>query len=175
MRVKREQLAALLGIVDDALWAGVVFPEFLPSIATDLLVRGADAPGLRLLAGLDLTPFDPREARATFLEVLSTASVPVRPITARVESAAHVLATAATRGDLTAQDTLRRFDRLAVAADYPDHDEVMVLYGLNDEWIGRWGRSRADIEAEVHDITTTIASRHEPPPGVVIDAVVASA
>lgn len=170
-RVKADQLANELGVVDDALWAGVLLPESLPSIATDLLARGADTPSLRLLAGLDLAPFDPRDARDLFLDTLSETSTRARPIPDRVEAAAHLLAVAATTRGLTTQATLHRFYLLAVATDYPEDDEVMRLCGLDDEWIGGWGRTRPEIEAEVRGITTAIASRHQPPPPAVLDAV----
>lgn len=66
---------------------------------------------------------------------------------------------------------LGRFHQLAMAADYPDHHEVMCLYGLVDEWQGGWGRTRAEIEADADEMTRTLAVRHPPPPPFLVRAI----
>lgn len=172
--VEETQLRWVLEVVDCAVWAGVLLPEHLPSIATHLLADGADTPALRWLAGMDLAPFDPRDARASLLDVLAETATPERSRFERVEAAAYAVSVATTSSLLSTGDALRRFSRLAVANEYPDHDEVMRLYGLLDEWVGGWGRSHAAIETEVSGLLAAIASRHDPVPSVVVEAVARS-
>lgn len=169
--VEEAQLGGVLEVVDCAVWAGVLFPEHLPSIATHLLAEGADTPALRSLAGLDLEPFDPRDARDVFLDVLAETATPERSRIERVEAAAYAVALATSSGLMSIGDALRRYYRLAVSTEYPDHDEVMRLYGLDDEWAGGWGRSQSEIEDEVSALVTAIVSRHDPVPLAVVEAV----
>lgn len=65
-----------LVLADDCLWAGVLLPEFLPQVATDLLVQGVDTPALSQVAGLDLWPFDPRDALDRWNQAVDEAGVP---------------------------------------------------------------------------------------------------
>ncbi len=96
--VDAEQLIQEVGLVADALWVGALRPESLPLIATNLLVRGADTPALRDLAGFDLRPFDPRDAVDVFGEVVSETATPILAAPDRLDRAAHVLATAWSEG-----------------------------------------------------------------------------
>lgn len=164
-------LASTLELVDAALWAGVVYPERLPSIATWLLAEGADTSTLRVLAGLDLAPFDPREARDLFLDLLAETSVERLAVKVRVERVAHLLAVAHQNRKLSTAAMFSRFHQLALAADYPDHYEVMYLYGLEDEWRGAWGRTRPEVEAGACQMTGRLVLRRPLPPIGVVNAV----
>jgi hypothetical protein len=109
-------------------------------------IRGADTPALCSLAGLDLGHFDPRDASDIFGQVIAETAALTRPLPQRLDSAAQMLGLAWTVAGLHAEAALKRFYRLAVAMDYPNHDEVMRLYGLDDKWegagAGRGPRSR---------------------------------
>ena len=166
-----EQLIEEVGLVSDALWVGVLRPESLPSIATDLLVRGADTPALRNLAGFDLRPFDPRDAADMFGEVVAETATPIVAAPGRLGRAAHVLATVWSEGVLSSGAILKCFFELAVAMDYPDHEQVMRLYSLEDEWSGEWGRTRAEIEAEVAGIMTALSADRPAVPLVILEAI----
>lgn len=160
-----------LVLADDCLWAGVLYPDFLPEVATDLLVRGLDTPALRELAGLDLEPFDPREARDLWETVTREVGVPDRDRGARVVSAAQALAASASTRSLPTDVVLRRFFCLTLAGDYPDDSDLMRLYGLDDEYRDDWGRSRAEIEIEVKGLLARLSARAQPPSPVLIEAV----
>lgn len=163
----------VLSVVRDGLRFGVLLPEHLPRIATELLTCGADTPALRRLAGLDLGPFDPRDALELFWDVLLDLGIDDGQ-DAAVGVAARLLGTAAQVHRLSTGDVLRRFYRLAVAADYPnDHEAVMRLYGLDDEWNGGWGRTREQIESEVSAVLAEIGEVDELPV-TVTNAVAAS-
>lgn len=164
-----EQVISELWLVADLVWAGILLPEVLPTIATDFLVRGADTPALRNLAGFDLQPFDPRDAVDLFAEVLVETHMPTLAADLRLERGAHVLAAAWSEGHICTAAMLKRFYRLAVAMEYPEHDEVMRLYSLDDEWKAGWGRPNAQIEEEVSEIMAVISTgRITPPEGLLV-------
>lgn len=171
--MESDEFRSTLALVDTAVWAGVIFPEHLPSIATSLLSDETDTPTLRALAGLDLEPFDPRDARDSFRDLLAESSIEPLPIEKRVDAAAKLISFAYQQGRLTTSRLLRRFQQLAIASDYPDHDEVMRLYALDDEWRGEWGRTRDEMEADALELTGRLAIP-PPPLDVLIDAVIDS-
>lgn len=165
-----QQFVEIVGAIEDAVWAGVLLPEHLPSVATDLMAYGADTPTLRLLAGLDLTRFDPRDATDLLNQLVTETQVPDRTLDQRIGHATMLLARAASR--LEAKDALDRFSRLWVTADYPI--SLQELAGLHDEWIGGWGRLQPQIEAEVRRIASDLDTGVGWLPEVLIDSVVAS-
>jgi hypothetical protein len=160
-----------LAVADAAVWAGVIMPEGLPTIATDLLAHGEDSPQLRTLAGLDLEPFDPRDARELFDEVLLENAVRPADPPWRVRAAAHLIANALVANVMTVDRALGLFTRLADVAGYPDDREVMRLCSLEDELLGGRGRSRAEVEVEAREIAASIARSAKPPSVVLLEAV----
>lgn len=159
----REELSEVLADVDASLWAGVILPGVLPEVATQLVADGADTPALRSLAGLDLGPFDPRDARDVFIEACEQIGVEVEPISDRVGRAACVLASALLDDQITEREGTRGFYRLAVAAEYPDDPLVMSLYGMDDEWDGGWGRTAAELAQNVRAMAAQILERRPRP------------
>ena len=163
-----------LGGAADCLELGVLQSDHLPQYATELLVAGVDTPSLCELAGLDLGPFDTRDAIDLLGAAIEEAGVRHSGATA-VARAAQVLAVAELEPERSVALTLRRFARLAVRAGYPDDADVMNLYGLDDEWDNAgWGRSDDQIEAEVHVILGRLARRFDPPHAALVNAVAAS-
>jgi hypothetical protein len=169
--VKEETLRQALADADAAVWAGVVMPERLPAIATRLLVQGADSPALRELAGLDLAPFDPRDALDLLGSLLDESGVTIEPIADRTRRAAQVLAAAMLANLVSTPDSLHLFQRMAVAADYPNDPEIMALYGLDNEWSGGWGRQHEEIETEVRSEAARIVERGGSPTEIVVSCV----
>ncbi len=76
------------------------------------------------------------------------------------------------RGCLGTAATLKHFYRLVVELEYPEHDEVMRLYSLDDEWEGKWGHTRAEIEAEMTGIMTTLSAGRPKVPSAVLKAII---
>lgn len=160
-----------LVLADDCLWAGVLLPEFLPAVATDLLVQGVDTPALSQVAGLDLWPFDPRHALDLWNQAVDEAGVPTHPPEVRVARAAQVLAAAALEQALPARDVLQRFHCLALAAGYPNDDDLIRLDGLDDEWRWTRGDPYGAIEHEVRDVLASLAIKGPTPRATLVDSV----
>jgi hypothetical protein len=169
--VASDGLRNTLAITDAAVWAGVIMPEGLPTIATDLLAHGEDSPHLRTLAGLDLEPFDPRDAREMFDEVLAEHAVTPADQGWRVQAAAHLIATVLVANVMTVDRALDLFTHLANVAGYTDDPDVIRLCSLEDELRGRRGRSRGEIESEARELAAVIARRDKPPSVVLMEAV----
>ena len=157
-------------LVDAAVWAEVIRPDRLPAIATELLVAGADSPALRTLAGADVGPHDHRDVLDAFAALVGELGVTRASVRRRTAMVTHLIAVALADGVVAPPDALPAFSRLAIAAEYPDDEDLMRLYGLEDEWAGRWGRLRGDIEKEVLAIARDVASRDGRPPQFVVAA-----
>jgi hypothetical protein len=91
--VERDELLRTLAFADAGMWGGIIFPEKLPAIAADLLVRGADSPTLRELAA-DLEPVDPRDIRDLYQHLIEETEAPTLELGERVEVASQLLAAA---------------------------------------------------------------------------------
>jgi hypothetical protein len=129
-----DDAAAVLTQVTYALRAHLLFAENLPDIATDLLAEGADSPALRGLAGLDLSPVDPRDARDHFMKVLDDFGVASPPLADHAEAIAALWCSAYLDGRISLHRLLRLSSLAAVELDYPDQTEIMLFYGISDEW-----------------------------------------
>lgn len=163
-----------LVLADDCLWAGVLLPEFLPHVATDLLVQGVDTPALSQVAGLDLWPFDPRDARDVWERAVDEAGVPTHPPEVRVARAAQVLAAAALEQELPVRHVLQRFHCLALAAGFPSDEDLIRLDGLDDEWGWTRGDPYGAIEHEVRDVLANLAIKGPIPRAALVDSVARS-
>jgi len=118
----------------------LTIPERLPPIATELLVGGVDSPALRTLAGLDLSPFDPRDATELMEQVMS--DLPQPPVLRRMELASALLTVQCVSGEITPELLLNHFVRLgestfpklfAERKDFPELDDFWWIYGYWDE------------------------------------------
>ncbi|MEM9518042.1 MAG: hypothetical protein AAGA37_01865 [Actinomycetota bacterium] len=168
----RNEFLRVLSVLEAAVHYRVVDAREIPTVAAWPVAEGVDDDDLVGLAGLDLGPFDPRDARQALSEfVESVGSRLPRP--EALDVAAATLARAVLSTTTQPERALRRFYELAVEADYPDDDAVMQLYGLDDEWHGGWGRLREQIAIEVDALLTLLATRG-PVAEVVTEAAVRS-
>jgi len=90
------------------------------------------------------------------------------PVTQNQQSelAAMLLAALAKRA-MQLRTAANHFYRLAVAHDYEHpYKEVITLYGLDDEWIGGWGRTEQQLEGATTEALHSILSQSEPTFGV---------
>jgi len=158
----------------DLIWAGVLRAELLPSVAAEFLARGLDTPALRELAGLDLQPFDLRDATDLYADAVAETSMPSSPEDLRLRRVAHVLAVSWASGRVSTPAALKHFYRLAVWLDYPEDAAVMRLYALDDEWNGGWGQTREQIEHEVSVLMASLSAGHPPVPEALVDAIVST-
>lgn len=150
-----DDAAVILTQVNYALRARLLFAENLPEIATDLMADGADSPAMRVLAGLDLSPVDPRDARDQFMKVLNDFGLASPPPADHAEAIAALLSSAYLDGRISLHRLLRLSSLAAVELDYPDQTEIMLFYGISDEWGSGWGRS----DDELKEVITTAASK----------------
>jgi hypothetical protein len=174
MAMETTDWSNVLELIDAALWAGILFPEHLPDVAAQLLAAGADSPALRVLAGADLEPTDPRDFRDLFLVLLEEQSLEELAVDRRVQIAAQLVAVAVVSGRIGLKDGVRRASGLVVAARYPDNPDLMGLFSLSDEWEGSWGSPPVELEKEAKAIFSRLAQDAPPAPSFLIDAVVKS-
>lgn len=128
----------------------------LPAIAVDALSAGWDSPTLRVLAGMPGN--DAREARDAFLRAVEELR---RQLPTRDQGAARLVrfySAAIADGRLKPISGARAVASLGY--DFGDHvlSEIMIFVGLEDEWLGQWGRTREDVSAAIvtaaHDIVS---------------------
>jgi len=153
---------------------GILRSDCLPALATDLLVAGVDTPSLRELAGIDLGPFDARDAADLFDRVVGEAQVSSHSRAEAVGRAAQVLAVVALDDQRPIGPTLRWFNRMTLTARYQVDDDVMYLFGVADEWGAGWGRSDDEIRIDVEQALERLAGRFERPHQAVVDSVAVS-
>lgn len=115
--------------------SGILFPEALPGIATQLLVDGHDSPSLRDLAGLDLAPYDFRDAADLLERIIPEMGIDEPSISRRLEIAAAILAYQCVANEISPRRTTHRFYSLAVREQYPkEPKEIMEFFILDDSW-----------------------------------------
>jgi len=112
----------------------------LPDLATFLLVEGLDSPSLRDLAGLNLEPFDPRDAGALFDLVVG--ELGYRPILLAdaYEWCLIVAAWAVVEGRVGPHDATVWFERLVASAGRPTGppEAMQLAYGFEDVLDSGW-------------------------------------
>lgn len=115
--------------------SGLLIPESLPKVATELLEDGMDSTSLRDLAGLDLSPFDFRDALDLLDNAVAELALPDQSTDQRLTLAAALIAYQCVSGTLRPRMVTKRFYSLAVTEDYPrDPPEIMEFFLLDDEW-----------------------------------------
>jgi len=170
-----DDVAAILRQVEYALRARLLFPENLPEIATQLMADGADSPALRILAGLDLSPVDPRDARDQFTKVLNDFAVAPQPTEDHAEAIAALLSYAYLHGRISLHRLLKMGHQATIAFDYPDQPEIMLFFEIGDEWGSGWGRSDDELKEVITTAATELAGRHPAPSEHLLRAISRSA
>lgn len=129
----------------------VLAVERVPWWAAQWLAAGHDGTALRELAGLNGT--DPHAVRDLLPAALAEIGIqlPSTRLAAATESFRDLAEMLVTRR-ADPQWVIQRVEQIIVQTHYDD--EVLNLplsrlYGLNDEWDGGWGRTRAQLKAEV--------------------------
>jgi hypothetical protein len=113
--------------------------DSLPDVATELLVEGIDSPALRDLAGLDLSPHDPRDARECLMRLFDELDVSEPDLSTRIQVASSLIGSEYAAGRLTARQVTRYFYLLSGKWEYPhDPPEIMSLADLHSAWDERW-------------------------------------
>ena len=136
-----------------AVWLvlGMLAVERMPWWAAQWLADGHDGQALRELAGLNGK--DSHAVRDLLPMALAEMGVKILPtrlaaVTASFRDLAEMLVSR--RAD--PQWVVKRVEQIIVQAQYDD-DVLNLplgrLYGLDDEWEGGWGRTSADLKAEV--------------------------
>ena len=125
--------------------------ERMPWWAAQWLADGYDGDALRELAGLNGK--DPRAVRDLLPAALSEMGVELPPtLAAATFEAFRDLAEMLVSRRTDAQWVVKRVEQIVVQAQYDDEVLDMPLghlYGLDDEWEGGWGRTEAELMAEV--------------------------
>jgi hypothetical protein len=136
-----------------AVWLAldVLTVERAPWWAAQWLADGHDGQALQELAGLDGK--DSRAVRDLLPEALAEMGVELPPtyLAAATESF-HDLAEMLVSRRADPQQVLRRVEQIIVQTQYDDDVRKLPLgrlYGVGDEWEGGWGRTPAELEAEV--------------------------
>lgn len=136
-----------------AVWLvlGMLATERTPWWAAQWLADGHDGEALRELAGLNGK--DTHAARDLLPAALAEMGVEL-PLThvAAVIEAFRDLADMLLARRTDAQWVVKRVEQIIVQAQYDDEVLNMPLghlYGLDDEWEGGWGRTPAELKAEV--------------------------
>jgi hypothetical protein len=130
--------------------------EDLPALATDALVEGLDTPTLRILAGepsIMFAEFDNRDLFRKVLEELGREPLP------REEALWQLIRFRCwdiLQGRVTPIDGARRIERLVY--EEPSHRVVGWFVGFSDEWGAGWGRSKAEIEAEIREVAAQVSA-----------------
>jgi hypothetical protein len=136
-------------------------PEQLPGAATRLLVDGYDSPVLRDLAGLDLGPCDPRDARDAFNALLEEQGYAVESDVERTTRASLLLATAIAERLITIEVGLNHFAQLYAATGIRD-DDCGIGGLLYEAWTEGSARRRKSIAKQVLAEASRIAARRRP-------------
>lgn len=135
--------------------------RWYPHLATWLLSEGEDSDVLVELAGLDLEPFHPADARDLLAALMREQHVSLPESEPALGCALAVVARLFLADQVQLQQLLRLSTHAYTACCYPaGPDEVLVFYGLDDEWDGGWGRSRKDMRSEARQTSSRLLERH---------------
>lgn len=125
--------------------------ERTPWWAAQWLADGHDGQALRELAGLNGK--DSRAVRDLLPTALAEMGVEIPPTRLAAATASfHELAEMLLSRRADPQWVVKRVEQIIVQAQYDDDILKLPLgrlYGLDDEWEGGWGRTSADLQAEV--------------------------
>jgi hypothetical protein len=159
-----------------ATWrSGILMPECLPQAATELLVQGFDSPALRTLAGIDLGPFDPREATDLPEGAITELWIAEPSPRERLELASAILAHQCLAGDVLPRRTTHRFYLLAVHEGYPkEPTELMEFYMFDDDWdsgVVPNAQVEQEVLAKASELLIRLGLSDWEPAPVILDAV----
>ena len=140
----------------------LVDPALVPVWAASWIVDGLDSPGLIDLAGLDgRDPFDVRDQTTKALNELGV------EVSDLDEAADLVLTDEAERclaGQTDERALAAAIDALYVRSGYADESLRQPLgaaYGLDDEWVGGWGRTDSQLREAVRAACQKQVAQHQ--------------
>jgi hypothetical protein len=162
-----EAVRSALDLVACARRVGLVDGRCLPGVAVDLIVAGIDPPSMVELAGLDLAPFDPRDAGDLLVASLEELDMPVPDLVTALVTATVFVAWAVESRRLLPRYAAQWASRTYIAAGYPDVPLLGTLFGLDDEYdqtdYGWWYRSVEDIDRDVDTVVAELLADRDPP------------
>ena len=146
---------------------GVLAPDALPEVATTWMTRNVPGNALVHLAGLDVGHIpDPNDARDLIGEVFDELGHGAPP-TQSAELAANLLAELVLSQVITPRECAARFYLLAISVDYEhSYPEAMKLFGVDDEWLGGWGRTVDQLEGATISLAKALVARAAPELGL---------
>lgn len=148
----------------------------LPDLAAQYVAFGINSDALIDLAGLDVgQPTDPFDARDLYTQFLVDVSLPTnRDADTEVCLASAFLARQSLLRLEQPRQLCQRFYTLAVALDHEwPFEEIGELYGLDDEWLGGWGRTPEQLEAATDAACKSLLAKVERLSGVLDQSAVA--
>ncbi len=141
----------------------LVDPAQVPMWAAYWIVDGLDTPALRDLAGLD--GHDPFEVRRLTANALGEMHVAVDDLQTAAELVLTDEAERCLAGLTTERALAAALDHLYVRSGYADEilrQPLGAEYGIDDEWVGGWGRTDDQLREAVRAACARqIAHRHD--------------
>jgi hypothetical protein len=134
--------------------------EDLPALATDALVEGLDTPTLRILAGEPSTSFAAFDNRDLFRKVLQELGREPFSREDALWELTRFRCWQILQGLVTPIDGAGRIERLV--SEKPYHRIVDWFVGFCDEWGAGWGRTNAEIEAEILTVARRVVAADGP-------------
>ncbi|HEV7760156.1 MAG TPA: hypothetical protein VGO78_14240 [Acidimicrobiales bacterium] len=156
----RASLRAALELVAGAWRVGMLDGRWLPDLAVDLMLAGVEPPSLVELAGLDLGPFDPRDAGDLLVAAFDELDLPMPDRDQAFVTATAFVAWALHTGNVPPRDAVRWAYRSCVQWDPPPGPpELFRLRDLDDDYsLAERGISVRSIE-DVDDDVRVLAAR----------------
>jgi hypothetical protein len=153
--------------------SGLLAPESFPKIATAMLEADYDSPSLRVLAGVDLSPFDFRDAIDLLNRSVVKLALPIQPTDRRLTLAAALISFQCVSGTLRPRMVTKRYYLLAVAEDYPENPpEIIEFFLLDDEWDSiPWKSDEMDeqIKGRAAELLQRLGLESWTPPKAILD------
>jgi hypothetical protein len=152
--------------VTAAMWQARLFDSRrLPSIAAELVASDVDASSLVELAGLDLGPFDPRDASDLLVAACVELGCPLPDSRSASVTAAVVLAWGVVHRSVPPKRAARLGSRAWIEAGYPDDPpELAELFMLEEEYdAGIYGqplRPTVEIDEDVRAVAERLVATH---------------
>jgi hypothetical protein len=163
-----ETLRSVLDLVASAWRIELIDGRCLPDVAVDLMVAGLDPPSLVELAGLDLAPFDPRDAGDLLLASLEELEMPAPDLADALVTMTLFVAWAVQGGRLLPRYAAQWGCRTFIGGGYSAAPTALgKLFRLSDEYDetdnGWRHRSVEDIDNDVNAVVAGILADSDPP------------